>query len=145
MLEKVDVPASNLMLEITESAIMEDRKAVMNTIMALANAGIALSVDDFGTGYSSLAYLKILPVRELKIDRSFVIDMLKDENDAIIVKSTIDLAHNLGMYVTAEGVENVEILQGLSNMHCDVAQGYLFSAPMPFEQLPEWLSDKKCN
>ncbi len=145
ILDKVDVSASCLMLEITESAIMEDRNAVMHTIMALASEGIALSVDDFGTGYSSLAYLKILPVRELKIDRSFVIDMLKDENDAIIVKSTIDLAHNLGMYVTAEGVENADILQGLSAMHCDVAQGYLFSPPMPYDTLTQWLSDKKCG
>ena len=107
--------------------------------MELAQSGVALSIDDFGTGYSSLAYLKLLPVKELKIDRSFVTDMLVDDNDAIIVKSTIDLAHNLGLQVTAEGVETAEMLKRLAHYHCDVAQGYLIAKPMPYSDLLNWV------
>ena len=143
ILQRHKIPALKLMLEITESAIMEDRKSVMKTILELAQAGVSLSIDDFGTGYSSLAYLKLLPVKELKIDRSFVTDMLVDENDAIIVKSTIDLAHNLGLQVTAEGVETEEMLKRLSYFNCDIAQGYLIASPMPFAALQKWLLERK--
>lgn len=107
----------------------------------LAVMGIDLSVDDFGTGFSSLGYLKMLPVSELKIDKSFVINMLEDENDAIIVHSTIELAHNLGLKVVAEGVENQTTLLQLRNLKCDVAQGYYLSRPLPKIELAKWIRD----
>ena len=94
-------------------------------------------------GYSSLSYLKHLPVQELKIDRSFVFDMLTDENDAVIVKSTIDLAHSLGILVTAEGVENGAMVQKLQYMQCDRMQGFHFAKPMPVDQLMDWLQTWK--
>ena len=92
--------------------------------------GIEISIDDFGTGYSSLSYLKQLPIKEIKVDRSFVMEMLEDENDAVIVQTTIDLAHNLGMRVIAEGVENLEIEKTLQAMGCDAAQGYFYGHPV---------------
>ena len=103
--------------------------------------GISLSIDDFGTGYSSLASLKKLPVNALKIDKSFVIGMAADENDVTIVRSTIDLAHNLGLRVVAEGVENESLWDRLSAFGCDEAQGYYMSRPIPAEALTRWLSE----
>src|SRR5574343_1999106 len=100
----------SLVLEITESAIMDDPQRALQTLNRLHEMGLKLSIDDFGTGYSSLAYLKRLPVDELKIDRSFVMNMENDVQDAKIVRSTIDLAHNLGLTVVAEGVENADVL-----------------------------------
>lgn len=132
------VSASAFCLEITESAIMDDPQRAESTLNKLADAGFKLSIDDFGTGYSSLAYLKRLPVSELKIDKSFVMGMEKDENDAKIVRSTVDLAHNLGLTVVAEGVENEHILQRLRELQCDEAQGYYISKPMPADQFPRW-------
>ncbi|OYY57415.1 MAG: hypothetical protein B7Y50_15085, partial [Hydrogenophilales bacterium 28-61-11] len=99
------------------------------------------AIDDFGTGYSSLAYLKQLPVDELKIDKSFVIDLEKRENDAVIVRSIIDLAHNLGLKVTAEGVETQAIWDTLSILGCDFSQGYLMGRAMPAEKLAIWLQE----
>ncbi len=101
--------------------------------------GVDLSIDDFGTGYSSLAYLKSLPVDELKIDKSFVLKMEQDPDDVKIVRSTIDLGHNMGLRVVAEGVENKDVMQLLKEMGCDQAQGYFISRPMPAEQLLEWM------
>ena len=103
--------------------------------------GIAIAIDDFGTGYSSLAYLKQLPVDELKIDKSFVMSMEENENDAVIVRSTIDLAHNLGLDVTAEGVENTDTWDTLTILGCDVSQGYFMSKPLPVDKLLLWLND----
>ena len=102
---------------------------------------INLSIDDFGTGFSSLGYLKMLPVHELKIDRSFVISMQEDANDAIIVHSTIELAHNLGLKVVAEGVENAESLLRLRQQKCDTAQGWFIAPPMPAEEFRQWYAD----
>ena len=99
-----------------------------------------LSLDDFGTGHSSLAYLKHLPLDEVKIDRSFVAGMTEDENDAVIVRSTIDLARNLGLDVVAEGVEDAETLHGLGELRCDVAQGFHLSRPLPADELDAWLA-----
>jgi diguanylate cyclase (GGDEF)-like protein len=130
------VPARAFCLEITESAIMDEPQRAEATLNQLHAAGFKLSIDDFGTGYSSLAYLKRLPVDELKIDRSFVMAMETDEQDAKIVRSTIDLAHNLGLTVVAEGVESEAILQQLAALHCDEAQGYHMSRPMPAAELP---------
>ena len=101
--------------------------------------GLKLSIDDFGTGYSSLAYLKRLPVDELKIDRSFVMNMESDVQDAKIVHSTIDLAHNLGLSVVAEGIENPQTLKLLADLHCDEAQGYFIAKPMPAEEFIDWV------
>jgi len=125
-------------LEITESAIMDDPQRAEATVNRLAEMGLRLSIDDFGTGYSSLAYLKRLPVQELKIDRSFVMGMERDADDAIIVRSTIDLAHNLGLSVVAEGVENAAILAALRDLGCDEAQGYHISRPMSVDDWSAW-------
>ena len=108
------------------------------TLNKLAEQGFKLSIDDFGTGYSSLAYLKRLPVHELKIDKSFVMGMERDDSDAKIVRSTIDLAHNLGLSVVAEGVENQAILTQLRQLRCDEAQGYFISKPMPAAEFAAW-------
>ncbi len=137
------VPAKNLELEITESAIMVDPKGALATLQELHDMGISLSIDDFGTGYSSLAYLKQLPVSTLKIDFSFVINMMNDEYDAVIVNSTVNLAHNLGLQVVAEGVETKEILNRLGLMNCDMAQGYFIGRPMTVENFEQWVRDSE--
>lgn len=139
LLQRYQLPASALELEITESTIMADPTRAMHALNALHDLGVTLSIDDFGTGYSSLAYLKRLPVQTLKIDYSFVLNMLQDEQDKIIVNSTIHLAHNLGLIVVAEGVETQELLDELQSMQCDQAQGYFISRPVPAEQLYDWL------
>ena len=132
------VQADAFCLEITESAIMDDPQRAEATLNLLAEQGFKLSIDDFGTGYSSLAYLKRLPVNELKIDKSFVMGMEQDDNDAKIVRSTVDLAHNLGLRVVAEGVENEAILNLLNALGCDEAQGYFVSKPMPAHDFKGW-------
>ena len=133
------VAASAFCLEITESAIMDDPVRAHQTLDKLHAMGMQLSIDDFGTGYSSLAYLKSLPVDELKIDKSFVLKMEQDIDDSKIVKSTIDLGHNMGLRVVAEGIENLEVMQLLKNLGCDQGQGYYISRPMPAEDFPAWL------
>jgi diguanylate cyclase (GGDEF)-like protein len=132
------VSAQAFCLEITESAIMDDPKRAETTLHSLAQQGFKLSIDDFGTGYSSLAYLSTLPVNELKIDKSFVMAMQDKPDDVKIVKSTIDLAHNLGLAVVAEGVENQATLDQLTHMACDEAQGYFVSKPMTGEAFVAW-------
>lgn len=138
IMQESDVSPSAFCLEITESAIMDDPQRAEATLYKLSEQGFKLSIDDFGTGFSSLAYLKRLPVNELKIDKSFVMAMDKDESDAKIVKSTIDLAHNLGLSVVAEGVENKVLLDKLRELQCDEAQGYFIAKPMPFDEFVEW-------
>ena len=108
ILERHDVPSRLLMIEITETAIMTDPAKAREVLVALHELGVELSIDDFGTGYSSLAYLRTLPVSELKIDRSFVMNMCSQSGDAVIVRSVIDLGHNLGLRVIAEGVEDLD-------------------------------------
>jgi len=127
-----------LVLEITESATMDDPESAHRTLCALHEMGFKLSIDDFGTGYSSLAYLKNLPVDELKIDRSFVMNMETDLSDAKIVRSTIDLAHNLGLKVVAEGLESPKAWKLLAGLHCDQGQGYLINRPIPAEHFLVW-------
>lgn len=128
-----------IVLEITESSIMTDPDRTLEIINRLHEMGYKLSIDDFGTGYSSLGYLRKMPLAELKIDKSFVMDLLKSENDALIVKATIDLAHNLRLQVTAEGVENQEILEVLNGYSCDIAQGYHFSRPLARSDFDRWI------
>jgi len=128
-------------LEITESAILDDPGLAMENLDRLHALGCKLSIDDFGTGYSSLAYLKRLPVDELKIDKSFVMGMVSDPNDAVIVRSTIDLGHNMGLKVVAEGVENELTLNQLKAMGCDLVQGFLMSKPLPAEEFERWIRE----
>ena len=130
-----------IQLEITESIIMADTSRALKTISALDSMGVRISIDDFGTGYSSLAYIKKIPVNELKIDKSFVMEMEQDESDAAIVKSTIDLAHNLGLKVTAEGVETESALSLLDTLGCDSAQGFHICRPVPAEKMVSWLPE----
>jgi predicted signal transduction protein with EAL and GGDEF domain len=135
-----DMPASRLILEVTETAAMESDAALEDNLRALRQIGVHLSIDDFGTGYSSLARLKILPVDEIKIDVSFVRDMAHSAQDERIVRSVIDLAHNLGISVVAEGVENRETLDQLAAMGCDIAQGYIISPPLNAEEFAAFLA-----
>ena len=132
-----DIEPSRLTLELTESALLDT--AVPGLLECLDAMGQRLSIDDFGTGYSSLVYLRRLTVAEIKADRSFVTSMTTVADDAIIVRATIDLAHNLGIQVVAEGVEDEATMQMLLGYGCDAAQGYLFSAAMPGDALPAWL------
>ncbi len=135
------LPPESLCLEITESAIMDDPQRALSTLEQLSNMGFKLSIDDFGTGYSSLAYLKRLPVDELKIDKSFVMGMERDLDDAKIVRSTIELAHNLGLSVVAEGVETAAAWQLLARLGCDEAQGYYMGRPMPEAEFLQWAGE----
>ncbi|HUA07022.1 MAG TPA: EAL domain-containing protein [Solirubrobacteraceae bacterium] len=128
-----------LELEITESMLMSDPDRSLITLTRLSQLGVGLSVDDYGTGYSSLANLRRLPIDELKIDRSFVSPMLSDESDLIIVRSTINLGHDLGLKVVAEGVEDEATLHRLEGLGCDLAQGYYFSKPLPPEAFNKWM------
>jgi len=132
------IPADKLVLEITESAFMKEPEKSLDSLKRLHETGISLSIDDFGTGYSSMAYLSRLPIRELKIDKSFVMNMTKSDEDHKIVRSIIELAHNLDLKVVAEGVEDNETLQKLISLGCDRGQGYYFGRPMPIEDFREW-------
>jgi EAL domain-containing protein (putative c-di-GMP-specific phosphodiesterase class I) len=139
LLTTYGLPPEALQLEITESMLMSDPDRVLATVTRLNALGVRLSVDDFGTSYSSLANLRQLPIDELKIDRSFVSPMLENESDLIIVRSTINLGHDLGLRVIAEGVEDEETLNRLARLGCDLAQGYHLSRPLPAEQFTRWL------
>ena len=132
-----------LIFEITESLFLSDQDYVFDTLTQLRSLGIELSIDDFGTGYSSLSRLKRLPVSELKIDQSFIRDMIQSFDDKIIVRSIIDLAHNLGLSVVAEGVETQEVLDHLNRLGCDIAQGYLIAKPMPANEFEKFLQNYK--
>lgn len=143
LLESHAVDPRWICLEITESAVMEDPLHALDTLERLHAMGFKLSIDDFGTGYSSLAYLKKLPVDELKIDKSFVKGLVVDSDDAAIVRSTIDLAHNMGLTVSAEGVEEAAILEKLRSLGCDTAQGYFISRPLAAAELDVWMSEQR--
>jgi diguanylate cyclase (GGDEF)-like protein len=128
-----------LKLEVTESMLMIEVDRTLDALGRLKAAGVQISIDDFGTGYSSLSRLARLPVSEIKIDKSFVLDMLDNPANAVIVRSTIDLAHNLGLTVVAEGVERLDTWQRLTSWGCDEAQGFLIGKPMPNAETEEWL------
>jgi diguanylate cyclase (GGDEF)-like protein len=135
------VDAHHLKLEVTESELMDDPLLALEVLGKLKALGTPTSIDDFGTGYSSLAYLKHLPIDELKIDKSFVGNMVNDASDLTIVRSTIDLSHNLGISVVAEGVEDPETLRRLAALGCDRAQGYHVSRPLPADRFTAWVRD----
>lgn len=139
LLETWKVPPGLLELEITESSIMANPELAKETLTRLNAMGIRLAIDDFGTGHSSLAYIKNLPVNEIKIDKSFVKSMAVANNDVLIVQATIELGHNLGLTVIAEGVENREIYNQLINLGCDSAQGYFMNRPVPAAEFMDWL------
>jgi diguanylate cyclase (GGDEF)-like protein len=141
ILHHAGVAPGSLELEITESVIMADPARALEILTRLNTMGVRLSIDDFGTGYSSLSYLKKLPVESIKIDKSFVISMVTDQDDAVIVRSTIELAHTLGRKVVAEGVEQRETWDRLAALGCDVAQGYYLSRPQPADDLTPRLTE----
>lgn len=141
-LDRWHVPVALLELEITESAIMADPVEVHRLLSELSAIGVKIAIDDFGTGYSSLAYLKDLPVDQLKIAKSFVLNMHRDPDDATIVKSVIDLGHNLGLQTIAEGVEDLETWQQLTILGCDSAQGYFLAKPLPAADLEAWFQQR---
>jgi diguanylate cyclase (GGDEF)-like protein len=139
LLRAYDLPANLLRLEVTESAIIANPALALQTLTGLHDIGVRLSIDDYGTGYSSMAYLKRLPVDELKVDRSFVMNMTNNDNDAILVRSAIDLGHNLGLSVVAEGVERSDHVAALNELGCDIAQGYHYARPMPPDEISSWI------
>ncbi len=140
-LRSTGVEPSRLILEITESAVMSNPADALTILRKLDSMGITLAIDDFGTGYSSLAHLRQLPVDEIKIDKSFVIEMEENENDAVIVRSIIDLAHNLGLKVVAEGVDTKDAWDTLTILGCDHSQGYYLCRPLPWDELFKWLEE----
>ncbi len=140
-LERWRVPPQSLKIEITESSIMADPQHAFAILSLLRSLGVRLSLDDFGTGYSSLMHLRQLPVDEIKIDKSFVMGMATSAGDAAIVRATIDLGHNLGLQVVAEGVDNEWTCKILTELGCDLAQGYYLSPPLPAHELVEWLTE----
>ena len=139
MLEDFDVPISQVELEITETAVMSEPVRAVECIRQLSALGFQIAIDDFGTGYSSMAYLKELLVAKIKIDKSFVKDMASNHNDAVIVRSTVELGHNLGLKVVAEGVEDQAAWDKLKGLGCDSAQGYYMSRPLPSVEFLAWL------
>ena len=135
LLAEYEVPAASVLLEVTESAVMRDSTVALGMLGRLKRCGIRLAIDDFGMGHSSLSHLKRMPVDELKIDKSFVMGMADDSDDATIVKATIELGHSMGLSVVAEGVEDARSLRMLEGYRCDMAQGFLISRPLPEAEL----------
>ena len=143
LLQQYQIEPGNIILEITETAIMSSSETTMSILNVLDTMGMEISIDDFGTGYSSLVHLKNLPVDELKIDRSFIMELDKNKNDLVIVHSMIDLARNLGLCVVAEGVENKHTWDQLVKLGCTTGQGYYFSRPIPAGELTEWIKNSE--
>jgi EAL domain-containing protein (putative c-di-GMP-specific phosphodiesterase class I) len=137
------LPAQALRVEITETSLIADPDAALAVLTELAAAGVRLSIDDYGTGYSSMEYLRRLPVDELKVDRAFTAAMSSSESDAVIVRAAIDLGHNLGMRVVAEGVESEDTLRTLADASCDSAQGYHIARPMPASEFQLWIHETR--
>ena len=143
LLQRHHLPPQRLCVELTESAVMNDVTGTLRAIHQLNALGIHLAIDDFGTGYSSLAYLKHLPIHELKIDKSFLLGLKADTADAAILSSSIGLGHSLGLRVVAEGVESYEAWELLSMLGCDIAQGYYFNRPLPAAEFEAWAGSRK--
>ena len=142
MLERYGLDPGVLELELTETSVLADPPRAKEILQRLRDTGVSLAVDDFGTGYASLAYLSELPVDEIKIDRSFVMAMDREEQHARIVRSTIDLGRNLCLSVVAEGVESAAVWDRLAELGCDSAQGYFLAKPLPPDELTAWLSNR---
>ena len=138
-LDRYNVAPSSIVLEITEHAMMANPSRVLKTLSFIHDLGVNLSIDDYGTGFSSLSYLKQLPVSELKIDKSFIVNLPEDKDDVFIVKSTIEMAHNLGLSVVAEGVESLATLECLGKLNCDTVQGYYLSKPISGKEVSDLL------
>ncbi len=145
MLLETSVPSARLTIEVTESTLIADPQRALRVLAELREMGVQLAIDDFGTGYSSLSYLQRLRPNDLKVDKSFVTEMMSDENDAVIVRSIVELAHWLGMTVVAEGVEDAQTLSRLAEMRCDRAQGYHIARPMSEDQLKVWLAARRAS
>ncbi len=137
-LDAVNLPAKYFSLEITENAIIQEPEVARDILLRLKSMGVRAIIDDFGTGYSSLVYLRHLPVNEIKIDKSFVLDMRKNRDDYQIVKAIIRMAHDLGLQVTAEGIENSVVSAILNKLGCDIGQGYYYSKALPFDEFNQW-------
>jgi EAL domain-containing protein (putative c-di-GMP-specific phosphodiesterase class I) len=138
LLDAWSVPPGRISLEVTESSIVQDVERSAGILKSLKSLGVRLAMDDFGTGYSSLAQLRLFPFDEMKIDQTFVKNMLRSPGDEQIVRAMIDLGHNFGMEVVAEGVEDPLTLRRVKELDCDIAQGYVIARPMPLEELREW-------
>jgi predicted signal transduction protein with EAL and GGDEF domain len=142
-LERSGIPPHRLLLEVTETALVSDPLRAAAVLHELSAIGIGLSLDDFGSGYTSLSQLRSLPVNELKIDKSFVMAMVGSAGDAAIVRSVIELGHNLGMTVVAEGVESLATLEAVTDLGCDVAQGFWFSKPRAADEIADWVRESR--
>jgi diguanylate cyclase (GGDEF)-like protein len=143
LLKKHKVLAEDLILELTETSVMTDPENAMSVLKNLAGDGVKIGIDDFGTGHSSMSYIQQLPVYEIKIDRSFVMEMDQVSGDEVIVKTTLNLSHDLGYKVVAEGIENQGVLDRLGMMGCDLAQGYHIARPMPLDALMTWIEERR--
>jgi EAL domain-containing protein (putative c-di-GMP-specific phosphodiesterase class I) len=141
LLVRNNLPASLLKLEVTESAIVSDPERAVTALERMVDLGLSVSVDDFGTGYSSLTRLRSLPVHEVKIDREFVRHLRHNSEDLAIVRAVINLGHDLGLRVVAEGVEDQESWTLLEGLDCDLVQGYLLARPMPEGEMTRWLTE----
>jgi len=141
MLARWRVPADQLVLEITESAIVSDAVRAAETVSRLNALGVRISIDDFGSGYSSLAYIRKLAIAELKVDKSYVFNMTRVNDDLVIVRTLIELAHNLGLQVVAEGVEDQETWDALAGLGCEISQGFYMSRPLCAADFSAWLND----
>lgn len=139
LLSENNLSTDSLCIEVTEGAVMKDAQTVVGVLQQFRDMGVSVAIDDFGTGQSSLAYLKMLPVNEVKIDRSFIKDMLTHEKDVMIVDTSIQLIHGLGFSVVAEGVEELEAVDILRDLGCDIIQGYVFSKPLKASEFDLWL------
>jgi EAL domain-containing protein (putative c-di-GMP-specific phosphodiesterase class I) len=137
------LPAHNVTIEVTETAAMHSPERAIAALESWRKLGVSISIDDYGTGQSSLAYLQKLPANELKIDKSFVQTLEQDKRNAIMVRSTVALAHELGMKVVAEGVEDAACLQLLADMGCDTAQGFFVGRPVPAQELTQLLEERE--
>ena len=141
LLDQWGAPACNLSLEITESAIMSDVVCATDTVRRLDTMGVRISIDDFGTGYTSFAYIRKLPISEIKVDKSFVLNMRPQNDDHVIVRSIVNLGRSLGVEVVAEGVEDQDAWDLLAVLGCNEAQGYFIGRPMPEDALLTWLNE----
>ena len=143
--EKYGIAPANITIEITESGLIKELADTLDILTRLRMKGFKLSIDDFGTGYAMMQQLKVIPATELKIDRSFILDMDKNERDRVIVQKTIEMGHELGMHIIAEGVETKNQLDFLHRKGCDSAQGYFFSRPLPANEMVTWLHDYRAR